>query len=200
MKSYSAIKRLNKRINNSPNLLHYKTNPFLISKFSFFTQTNKKFNSTQITQNFSLFSFQTPFHFSTTPTTLSKRSKSSRKHSQPTSPPSSQLNSEKSENISNKIENTTTNTTSTPLTDNTTTNTTSTENTPTSIEIKPKKWYDRIPGSLTDSNPSELRWWTDKFVICGIFAITGSSTMFFVRPLLSDVLHLEGSFFYLFFL
>ena len=55
-----------------------------------------------------------------------------------------------------------------------------------------KRWYDRIPGSLTDSHPGEFRWWADKFLICLVFAITGSTTMYVVKPLLKDYLHLEG--------
>lgn len=55
-----------------------------------------------------------------------------------------------------------------------------------------KRWFDRIPGSIEGSGPHEMKWWIDKIVICVVFAIAGSSTMYFVRPLLSDVLGLTG--------
>ena len=53
----------------------------------------------------------------------------------------------------------------------------------------------------TQPNPKEnsaldkKAWIWDKIVLCTIFAITGSSTMYFVKPLLSSVLGLEGSLF-----
>jgi len=56
-----------------------------------------------------------------------------------------------------------------------------------------KRWWDRIPGSLEDSHAGEARWWVDKLIICSVFAVTGSSTMIFVRPLLDSVLDIHGS-------
>jgi len=37
------------------------------------------------------------------------------------------------------------------------------------------------------------RWWWEKIVMCVVFAITGSTTAFFVRPFIEKILHLEGS-------
>mmetsp|Transcript_4452 Transcript_4452/g.6767 ORF Transcript_4452/g.6767 Transcript_4452/m.6767 type:complete len:167 (+) Transcript_4452:73-573(+) len=38
-----------------------------------------------------------------------------------------------------------------------------------------------------------LPWFKDKFIICSVFAVTGSSSMYFVRPFLPKI-GLEGSF------
>jgi hypothetical protein len=40
---------------------------------------------------------------------------------------------------------------------------------------------------------SECRWW-DMFIIFTVFGITGSSTMFFVRPFITKFLKLEGTY------
>ncbi len=37
------------------------------------------------------------------------------------------------------------------------------------------------------------RWYAEMALLCVVFGITGTSTMFFVRPAVSDVLGLEGS-------
>eukprot|EP01125_Pyxidicula_operculata_P022715 TRINITY_DN9521_c0_g1_i1.p1 TRINITY_DN9521_c0_g1~~TRINITY_DN9521_c0_g1_i1.p1 ORF type:complete len:153 (-),score=4.51 TRINITY_DN9521_c0_g1_i1:77-535(-) len=37
------------------------------------------------------------------------------------------------------------------------------------------------------------RWWYEMTLICVIFAITGSSTMLFVKPVLNNLLQMEGS-------
>eukprot|EP00026_Physarum_polycephalum_P017327 Phypoly_transcript_18521.p1 GENE.Phypoly_transcript_18521~~Phypoly_transcript_18521.p1 ORF type:complete len:199 (+),score=3.19 Phypoly_transcript_18521:70-597(+) len=37
------------------------------------------------------------------------------------------------------------------------------------------------------------RWWWEKFVMCVVFAITGSTTAYFVRPFVEKVLNLKGS-------
>jgi len=42
--------------------------------------------------------------------------------------------------------------------------------------------------------PFSFAWWWDKLVVFTVFAITGSATMYFVRPLLGSVFGLEGSF------
>jgi len=36
-------------------------------------------------------------------------------------------------------------------------------------------------------------WWWDAFIICTVFAITGSSSLFCVRPILQKIFGLEGS-------
>ncbi|KAF9428282.1 hypothetical protein BGZ76_001992 [Entomortierella beljakovae] len=38
-----------------------------------------------------------------------------------------------------------------------------------------------------------FNWWKEWTIIMGVFAVTGSSTVFFVKPVLKDVLSLEGS-------
>eukprot|EP00906_Rhabdomonas_costata_P024361 RCo035032 len=43
------------------------------------------------------------------------------------------------------------------------------------------------------SGKSGWAWWLDKLIIIAVFAITGSSVMFVVRPFLSKVLDIEGS-------
>eukprot|EP01095_Lingulamoeba_sp_RSL-Kostka_P002994 TRINITY_DN1389_c0_g3_i2.p1 TRINITY_DN1389_c0_g3~~TRINITY_DN1389_c0_g3_i2.p1 ORF type:complete len:227 (-),score=49.89 TRINITY_DN1389_c0_g3_i2:22-681(-) len=59
---------------------------------------------------------------------------------------------------------------------------------------KQKKWYDYIPGSIKDENitPNDFSWWWDRFIICVVFAITGSGSLFIVRPLMAEVLNLKG--------
>jgi len=37
------------------------------------------------------------------------------------------------------------------------------------------------------------RWWWEKLVVCVVFAVTGSTTAYFVRPFVEKVLHLQGS-------
>jgi len=39
-----------------------------------------------------------------------------------------------------------------------------------------------------------LKWYAEMVLICGVFAVTGTSTMVIVRPAISDVLGLKGSF------
>ena len=48
-----------------------------------------------------------------------------------------------------------------------------------------------ICGVLTPA-PWVLRRWWDMFIIFTVFGITGSSTMFFVRPFITKFLKLEG--------
>ena len=44
-----------------------------------------------------------------------------------------------------------------------------------------------------NQGPSSFAWWWDKFVVCVVFAIAGSSVLFLVRPFIKNVLKLEGS-------
>jgi hypothetical protein len=39
-----------------------------------------------------------------------------------------------------------------------------------------------------------LKWYAEMVLICSVFAVTGTSTMVIVRPAVSDVLGLKGSF------
>eukprot|EP01116_Phalansterium_solitarium_P005014 TRINITY_DN16276_c0_g1_i1.p1 TRINITY_DN16276_c0_g1~~TRINITY_DN16276_c0_g1_i1.p1 ORF type:complete len:185 (-),score=0.56 TRINITY_DN16276_c0_g1_i1:161-715(-) len=50
-------------------------------------------------------------------------------------------------------------------------------------------WFAERPALVKYSRA----WWKEQLLICVVFAITGSSTMFLVRPLLRDGLQLEGS-------
>jgi len=47
------------------------------------------------------------------------------------------------------------------------------------------------PYTLGDHNDLAHRWW-EMAIIFTVFGITGSSSMFFVRPLMTKLLKLEG--------
>lgn len=55
------------------------------------------------------------------------------------------------------------------------------------------RWFSSEPASSESSKESRWKWWLDKIIICIVFAITGSSALFFVRPLMSQVFQIEGS-------
>jgi len=52
-----------------------------------------------------------------------------------------------------------------------------------------KKW-------TAEESPKEIwskSWLWDKFIVCVVFGITGTTTMFFVRPILRDLLQIQGT-------
>jgi len=53
--------------------------------------------------------------------------------------------------------------------------------------------WSRFLGKRPDLPKYSGAWWWEKFVICVVFAVTGSSTMVVCRPLLKDVLQLQGT-------
>jgi len=53
--------------------------------------------------------------------------------------------------------------------------------------------WNKFLGKQPDYPKFSASWWWDKFVICVVFAVTGSTTMFVCRPLLKTVLQLEGT-------
>jgi len=59
-------------------------------------------------------------------------------------------------------------------------------------EIKSFFWSQFL-GKHPELPRYSLGWWWEKFMICVVFAITGSSTMVLCRPLLKDGLRMEGS-------
>eukprot|EP01124_Arcella_intermedia_P033727 TRINITY_DN8174_c0_g1_i1.p1 TRINITY_DN8174_c0_g1~~TRINITY_DN8174_c0_g1_i1.p1 ORF type:complete len:150 (-),score=23.66 TRINITY_DN8174_c0_g1_i1:32-481(-) len=57
-----------------------------------------------------------------------------------------------------------------------------------------KTLLDRLLSTDTKPHPKfTAGWWGEAVLICTVFAITGSSTLYFVRPVIKNVLHLEGS-------
>jgi len=54
-------------------------------------------------------------------------------------------------------------------------------------------FWQRFLAKRPDYPRYSLQWWIEWFIICVVFAITGSSTMVLCRPVLKDVLQLEGS-------
>eukprot|EP01111_Echinosteliopsis_oligospora_P005656 TRINITY_DN1916_c0_g1_i1.p1 TRINITY_DN1916_c0_g1~~TRINITY_DN1916_c0_g1_i1.p1 ORF type:complete len:231 (-),score=23.54 TRINITY_DN1916_c0_g1_i1:73-696(-) len=54
-------------------------------------------------------------------------------------------------------------------------------------------WLSRFLADRPEYEKYSREWWWEKFVVCVVFAITGSATTLFVKPILTDVLLLEGS-------
>jgi hypothetical protein len=50
--------------------------------------------------------------------------------------------------------------------------------------------------SSADYPRYSTNWWTDKFLIFLAFGVTGSLSAYFVRPLMKNLLELEGTFYY----
>ena len=53
-------------------------------------------------------------------------------------------------------------------------------------------WLSRFLAEIPTYPRYTGRWWWEKFVMCVVFAITGSTTAFFVRPFIEKILHLDG--------
>jgi hypothetical protein len=60
------------------------------------------------------------------------------------------------------------------------------------VSVTHTKTHLTLPQGVQHEKYSAL-WWWDKFIICVVFAITGSATMFIVRPILQDVLQVQGT-------
>eukprot|EP01112_Ceratiomyxa_fruticulosa_P023279 TRINITY_DN882_c0_g1_i1.p1 TRINITY_DN882_c0_g1~~TRINITY_DN882_c0_g1_i1.p1 ORF type:complete len:222 (-),score=37.30 TRINITY_DN882_c0_g1_i1:129-794(-) len=54
-------------------------------------------------------------------------------------------------------------------------------------------WLSRFLGPKPEYPKYSKGWWWDKVVICTVFAVTGSSTTLFVRPVLENLLNVHGS-------
>lgn len=55
-------------------------------------------------------------------------------------------------------------------------------------------WMERFLGPKEMPEKKTASWYREMVLLCTVFAITGSSTMFMVRPAMSEVLGLKGSF------
>lgn len=59
-----------------------------------------------------------------------------------------------------------------------------------------RRFFSSSEPDKSPEKPSEelqgWKWWWDKFIICLVFAIAGSSTVYFIRPLLTNVIGLKG--------
>ena len=65
---------------------------------------------------------------------------------------------------------------------------------PTGNSEKPatSSWWRELFLREKPAPKSNLGWWWDKLLLMVIFGITGSATVYFVKPLLTDYLKLEG--------
>jgi len=55
------------------------------------------------------------------------------------------------------------------------------------------RWYANWTRERPPLQRFSAAWWAEQALICTVFAITGSSAMFFVRPLVTDVLGMKGT-------
>eukprot|EP00667_Euglena_gracilis_P026562 EG_transcript_32065 len=62
-----------------------------------------------------------------------------------------------------------------------------------SRSISTSRFLKNSTKGVESGNPKTWEWWWDKFIVCLVFAIAGSSIMFLVRPFIKNVLKIEGS-------
>jgi len=58
---------------------------------------------------------------------------------------------------------------------------------------KKLSWLQKFFGERKQFEKYSAGWWWDQLVVIVVFAITGSATVYFVKPVMKDILQLEGS-------
>lgn len=65
---------------------------------------------------------------------------------------------------------------------------------PSADQSKQQTWFQKFLSPKPMPERHTAAWYKEVLLICTVFAITGSSTMVIVRPAVSDVLGIKGSF------
>lgn len=61
------------------------------------------------------------------------------------------------------------------------------------IKTHKQTWYQNWTAPVEIPPRNTFKWYGEMTLLCTVFAITGSSTMFLVRPAMNDILGLNGS-------
>ncbi|KAL6071640.1 DUF6787 domain-containing protein [Balamuthia mandrillaris] len=62
-----------------------------------------------------------------------------------------------------------------------------------STSITMQRWWQRWTAEVPPKPRWSFAWWLEMTLICTVFAITGSSSVFFVRPMMEHIFNLKGS-------